>query len=553
MGGFGSISIAITYPTLFMAAAFFNAVLDAHPCMFFGYCHSLCGVDSMDCDMKWVTVGVAFTPYVMVKQDHIMSSTGAFDPVAYGVAVLALDATGNDAKCTNSATSEFTALASAYNSLTGDTYTVGATGASITSTAGAEGPIAFNGGGSKIMTDSNIIGGSLPPFRGSAFMSNPRNGLLTSGYFFDMTLSYSAAPAQTSYFYLNQVQYTMSAQHFLPPFDPSNDSILLGNWNAHMAKQPLHRVRTQKGFDGSDILLLMSTDHSDPYHLDDQLDAFANCYMQWEGEGTASFGTQDVYQSTPQTFGARSKGGMIADGEYGEACGHCMNVRDFYVAIAFFADVFDTWTDCSFDTDYRNRAVTVSISQITSVAEQTSHDNSKAWCFTYTSRLAGSGLRPAPFKRYISGIQVASMTAVTVNGKPVNKHVAQYLTQESMALTADQFATTATRTVNILVKSFFGTLNALGGAARCEQRVMATVSGCGETCVGAANCDLTAVSLSLARPPVEALSGVAAVTTLSDAVNDADQIQKMTARAAREDAYQTAARKVSTSSVEQGG
>jgi len=66
-------------------------------CFFMNQCHQECGVDFIMCELLWSSVLVAMMPYVTVKRNYMMHSTGTTDPMDQGTC---MDLKGSgDAKC----------------------------------------------------------------------------------------------------------------------------------------------------------------------------------------------------------------------------------------------------------------------------------------------------------------------------------------------------------------------------------------------------------------------------------------------------------------------
>jgi len=122
-------------------------------------------------------------------------------------------------------------------------------------------------------------------------------------------------------------------------------------------------------------------------------------------------------------------GGIIGDLEFSDAteCGHCMHFRDFYVAYAFFGDVFDTWVHCAGGT---NRASTNSnLSTISSAEDVTTADADITSCF-------GPGPGSSRGKRFQSFVEITPVA--TINGWSdqfswdAESRGTQYLTLQAM-------------------------------------------------------------------------------------------------------------------------
>lgn len=320
MGGFGSMSIVMTYPKIFFGAATFNAVLDADPCMHYGYCHTYCSVDAFACDLKWTTTHVAFLPYVTMKSGMYLSSVGAFDPVAYGVAMSGCN--GNGAcRCSES-------------------------GAIILSGAVRVSELADS---NMKLTNNNP---SIPPHTIADATSTPRLGpgygqVITSSATYPTTPFYAGgAVTFSNYFYLDPVEYTKHVSHFSPSFDPVSGEKVQASWDVYMFMQPLHRLITFNMLAHAPVFMLVASDSDDPYGLPEQANAIG------AGVGLAG-GDVDIYGFS-STLAMHSSGGFILDTSYSAGCGHCMDARDFTVAYMFFADIFDSWTTCSTNSDETN-------------------------------------------------------------------------------------------------------------------------------------------------------------------------------------------------------
>jgi hypothetical protein len=471
MGGFGAVSISLTYPALFVGSAFFNAVLDGNPCFWYGYCHALCGLDHMDCDMKWTTIHVAFAPYITVSAGSVLSSTGSFDPVAYGVAWLALES--GSASCLDSSFS----ITDKYTAMTGRTYTTGSmAGAAAVADAvadavtnpGRQGPIVFTGSGTMLMRDNNVLsGGYLPPGSSQALKTDA----MGPGYFNTGMISFGSSPAAPYYgYYLNIIDYTRSAQHFDPTYNTQNDARQNAAWSAMLHKQPLHRIGAGKGWSSTDNFILVSCDVTDPYHLNDQALAFGASYSL---SGMPEQTTYGIYSVASASMGAN--GGMILDAAYSEPCGHCMNVRDVYVAYAFFADVFDTWTVCAGDTTASGARVVAWSGAFSSATALAADDAQKTECFSSfapSSRWLGHTLRG---KRFRSLIGVKPLSG--------RSRDAQYLTRESMSIGAG--AGTHTLRINLLA------VQDLQAATHCtfiNGKAAAYAPSCTSPCYGFDDC-----------------------------------------------------------------
>lgn len=292
MGGFGAISIAITYPTLFLGVALFNSVLDADTCMWYGYCHTYCGVDALLCDIKWTTTHVAFVPYIVVASGKHLSSTGSYDPVSYGIAVTVM------------------AEGSAACGVGGIISTVSRTG----------------------LTDMQYNSDGTVKY---GFVESPREVLeiataASDSMFAEISLSTFTAFSTDGYYYLDAVTYTKATSSFSPSFNPATGAIQQTTWNHFIELQPAHRLKTsgQNSLDYSPLVILVSCDSDDPYDLPAQATDLADMY-------------------TSGTLSLNQDSGFVMENSYSGACGHCMNLRDFYVAYLWFADAFETWTDCA--------------------------------------------------------------------------------------------------------------------------------------------------------------------------------------------------------------
>jgi hypothetical protein len=309
MGGFGAINIVVTYPTLFLSAALFNAVLDADSCMWYGYCHTYCGVDSLLCDIKWTTPHVAFTPYVVMSPGSPLSSTGSYDPVNYGIAVEYMD-NGNDASC-------FSSYSIGSGSLTGSITDEGAVISTVTARAGLTNMAMKNG-----KVDFGYFEATAYALEGATAES----GSMFASIPFTTFTPYSTSSA---YYYLDPVVYTQATQSFDPTFNPVTEAEITATWDKFIEVQPIHRLMFDNSLSYSAMVIFVSCDSDDPYGLVDQANQFT-----------------DMYAETGSTYSVKSGTGIVGETAYAAGCGHCMSLRDFYVAYLWFADVFDTWTTC---------------------------------------------------------------------------------------------------------------------------------------------------------------------------------------------------------------
>lgn len=292
---------------------------------------------------------------------------------------------------------------------------------------------------------------------------------LGPGYFSDSSMiSFGSAPASPNYgYYLNIIDYTRAAQHFDPTYNTQNDVRQMTAWQAMANKQPLHRISAGKGWSATDNFILVSCDVTDPYHLNDQALAFGASYSLSGMPKQTSYG---IYSVASASMGGN--GGMILDAAYSEPCGHCMNVRDVYVAYAFFADIFDTWTVCAGDLTASGAPVVAWAGGFSSAGALAADDAQKTECFS--SFAPTSGFRQGN-KRFRSLIGVKPLSGAS--------REAQYLTTESMSI--DAGAGTHTLRITLLSTS-------AAGATHCTFSAGKAVDGsppsCHSACYGFEDC-----------------------------------------------------------------
>jgi hypothetical protein len=385
MGGFGTINILLTYPKLFFGGAAFNAVLDADPCMHYGYCHLYCGVDSLHCDIKWTTTHVGMLPYVRAVTSGIASSQGYYDPMSYGVA-------------NKLSQKECVAGGIVYSGLPTTDH-------------------------AHVVLASDVVDGQVAPHP-----LDPYVGPMGPNFHMQLTLSFSDAVQVADDFFLDIVQFTMAAQHFEPTFVQTEgpSGIRHEQWNNYMMRWPVKKTVYNNVWGGVPVFVLIACDANDPYNLREQANALGYNY----GVGS---GPQDIHQvsgignNPPLDLGR--KGGMILDTDYAE-CGHCMSMRDFYVAYLFFADIFDTWTFCSVGG---TEASQLASARSWGSEAQMIADSNKGDCYFACSSgdgpLCHDGLRQDAGKndRQTSGVAVTTPTVGTY-------YQTQYLTVEAMAV-----------------------------------------------------------------------------------------------------------------------
>jgi len=293
-------NLIMTYPSLFMGAVSFNGVLDADPCYRQGYCHTYCGLDSSLCEIKWTTPQVAQLPYVTLMSGAIADSHGSYDPVAYGVAVHLI----------------YHGMASC------DSYR-----------------IVSNDNGKLSISDFDDVDNV-----------DEANAMFAVGGFFDIdetsmmgifdqdmsslkVLQKVAWMGSDNYF-LDPIYYTMALEAFIPTFNPSTGKVTkIGSsvypLLAFIANQPASRAAASGTLASKRVIIFLSCDVGDPFGLHGQADKMFHWVVN-SGES----------RSASEGFG------LLFDNDYDGGCGHCMNLRDWFVAYVFFCDVFHTWSAC---------------------------------------------------------------------------------------------------------------------------------------------------------------------------------------------------------------
>jgi len=332
MGGFGAISIAITYPTLFLGAALFNSVLDADTCMWYGYCHTYCGVDSLLCDIKWTTTHVAFVPYIVMANGTPLSSSGSYDPVSYGIAVKVMALSDPGAACYGGSSGiSFSLVAPPVAEEGGRRLLQDGPADRIISTVSRTGMTDLT-----YHTDGSVKYGFMESTRRDLESATASSG---SGFAGARLTYFEPFSTRESFYYLDAVTYTRATSSFSPSFNPATGVIQQTTWNHFIELQPAHRLghSGQNSLDYAPLVILVSVDSDDPYDLPTQAGDLAAMY--------SSGGSESL----------NADSGLVMENSYSAGCGHCMNLRDFYVAYLWFADAFETWTRCALDnTDKAN-------------------------------------------------------------------------------------------------------------------------------------------------------------------------------------------------------
>jgi hypothetical protein len=87
MGGFGSFQLIFAYPNFFGYAGLFNGPTDGNDCFYTDSCYMWCMVDPGFCEILWMSVGIIFNNYVIMRAGSDLNSPNSASPMMHGNAV----------------------------------------------------------------------------------------------------------------------------------------------------------------------------------------------------------------------------------------------------------------------------------------------------------------------------------------------------------------------------------------------------------------------------------------------------------------------------------
>lgn len=90
MGGFGSFNLGFTYPSLFSIILDFNGPTDGSDCFYTKTCYVYCLLANFACEVMWTSLGIAYNPYVLIRNNVDLNSPNLLTPMTHGNAVHAL-------------------------------------------------------------------------------------------------------------------------------------------------------------------------------------------------------------------------------------------------------------------------------------------------------------------------------------------------------------------------------------------------------------------------------------------------------------------------------
>jgi len=271
-----------------------------------------CGVDFVLCELLWISVGVAFFPFVTITEGAEMSSGNDYDPMAQGICFLMWSQMTNDVVCSG-----------------GDwqyTWTGGTGSLSVGYTAS----------GAHIC----LVGGECVDDLFAA-IDMVENADSDSQFYLEqeaVTSLYDATAKGSSVswmldtnFYLNPIYFTMSVNHFFPTHNAVTSEPEKDNFQMFMSGSPFWKLFSTSGSYDSDRglfaqnpqYLLFSVDKNDEFNQYPQTCAFAALiHTSWVGT-FAGLWAYDV----PLT-----------------GRGHNYDLHDLVLTIEWFSEAFRTWT-----------------------------------------------------------------------------------------------------------------------------------------------------------------------------------------------------------------
>lgn len=91
MGGFGAFQLIFAYPNHFGFGGLFNGPVDGNDCFYTDSCFMWCLVDPGFCEILWISIGIIFNHYVIMRAGADLNSPNSASPMMHGNAVDLLD------------------------------------------------------------------------------------------------------------------------------------------------------------------------------------------------------------------------------------------------------------------------------------------------------------------------------------------------------------------------------------------------------------------------------------------------------------------------------
>jgi len=296
-GGVGSILMSLG-SSVYSGIASFNGPLMPAECFFKNKCHQECGVDFIMCELLWTSVLVAMVPYVTVKKNYMMQSTGTTDPMDQGTCEYIH--AHNHARC----------MKGTYSSSTVQIMWQYIFMKSL-------------GGGSRKMGPFRYCPQWRAQISGNMCSLGVTGSKMSSHYYYP---EYYPAGGATSYFYLKPYYFNMAVQHFMPTHNIMTNAAIQANYEKFLGRTPFFRLwENPNSYTGSgfDLSLLISIDVDDEFGLITPTRAFGWLLM-CEGSILAGFDGVWAYDNP-----------LSADQE-----GHAYNYHDTVLTLQWFSEVF---------------------------------------------------------------------------------------------------------------------------------------------------------------------------------------------------------------------